>query len=255
MGLFHWGIPPFLLEWAASQGIRTGVETGTFRGDSAAEIADALGSCVTVELDRSHFDRASRRFAADNRVTVLLGSSADHLRSVCSQLTGPTLFWLDGHYSGAGTAGARYQCPVLAELDAVAALPDPTEHVVLVDDARLFGFVPTVPPGRHDWPGLYTVLSRLESMGLRTYVVDDVVVGIGPRRVEAFEALLHHGGVRQHHALYEHWRALRLWSRWSPRSLARRTRRTVRRGVWRLARRVLPRRVRRRLRHLWRLRR
>lgn len=252
MGLYHWGLPPFLLEWAASQGVRAGVESGTFEGDSALAIAAAVGSCTTIELADGLFEQAARRFAGDRRVTVLHGSSADLLPDVCVSVSGPTLFWLDGHYSGGVTAGGGSECPVLAELDAVAALPEVDQHIVFVDDARLFGFVPSVPPGRHDWPSLYVVLDRLEAMGLRTYVVDDVVVGIGPQRVESFEALLFHPQVRQHLVLHRDWPLLRFVLRWGPRALRRRLPGAVRRRVKRAARRVLPHRLRRRLRRLLR---
>lgn len=252
MGLYHWGLPPFLLEWAASQGVRAGVETGTFKGDTALAIAEAVGSCTTIELADGLFEQAVRRFADDRRVTVMLGSSADLLPGVCAALSGPTLFWLDGHYSGGITAGAGAECPVLAELDAVAALPDVDQHIVLVDDARLFGFVPTAPPGRHDWPSLFAVLARLESMGLRTYVVDDVVVGIGPHRVASFESLLFHPDVRQHLVLHRDWPLLRLVLQWRPRALRRRLPGALRRRVKRVARQVLPRRVRRRVRRFLR---
>lgn len=238
MGLFHWGLPAYLLEWVAAEGVRSAVETGTYRGDSAMAIAGALGSCITVELSEALHERATRRFDADDRVRVLHGSSAEVLPTVCASLAGPTLFWLDAHYSGGDTAGAGSQCPVLGELDAIAALPDPTQHIVLVDDARLFGFVPTAPPHRSDWPSLFTVLSRLEGMGLRTYVVDDVVVGVGPNRVASFEELFRHRDVRQHLVLHRDWTVVRLWLRWSPSAVWRRARWLAPRVVRRLRRRV-----------------
>ena len=181
---------------------------------------------------------------------MLYGSSASLLSKVCAELAEPALFWLDAHYSGGITSGAEAQCPMMAELDALASDPDLTRHIVCIDDARLFAFVPAAPPGRHDWPSLYAVLSRLESMGLRTYVVDDVVVGIGPQRVESFEQLLWHRDVRQHLVLHHSWRAIRFWLRWSPKRLRRRLPSAIRRRVRHVTRRVLPRKWYRRLKRL-----
>ena len=243
MGSFHFGLPDFLLEWAAAEGISSGVETGTLRGRTARAIAEALGSCITIELSDELHAEAAVWLADDPRVTLLHGSSADLLADVGRRLVGPTLFWLDAHYSGDGTAGEGSQCPVLAELDALASLPDRSQHVVCIDDARLFGFVPTVSSGRHDWPSLFIVLSRLEAMGLRTYLVDDVVIGIGPQRVDSFERLFTHPGVRQRVLLFEHWRAIRWWVRLRHRPRLR----VLRRRVWKLVRPLVPRSVRRRL--------
>ena len=50
MGFFHYGCPPYLAAWASTVlPDATAVETGTFQGDSAAELADAFGRCITIE--------------------------------------------------------------------------------------------------------------------------------------------------------------------------------------------------------------
>ena len=46
MGYFYSGLPPYMLAWAA-QSLPTGtgaVETGTYLGDSAAQIASVMGA-------------------------------------------------------------------------------------------------------------------------------------------------------------------------------------------------------------------
>jgi hypothetical protein len=52
---------------------------------------------------------------------------------------GPTTFWLDGHYSGGVTAGQKTDPPIVQELAIIAARKDPAD-VILIDDARLFGW-------------------------------------------------------------------------------------------------------------------
>jgi hypothetical protein len=66
------------------------------------------------------------------------------LKRVLPSVREPALFWLDGHYSGAGTARGKADTPVLRELAHILA--DPTlDHVVIIDDARCFGTDPAYP--------------------------------------------------------------------------------------------------------------
>jgi hypothetical protein len=54
------------------------------------------------------------------------------------------LFWLDGHYSGGDTAKGYEDTPIYRELEHI--LNDSrNEHVIIIDDARLFGTDPTYP--------------------------------------------------------------------------------------------------------------
>ena len=50
----------------------------------------------------------------------------------------PAVFWLDGHFSAGPTARADLDTPIVEELEAVLT-HDRDDHVVLIDDARLFG--------------------------------------------------------------------------------------------------------------------
>jgi hypothetical protein len=179
MGLFFRGLPTWLLQWVTERPeIQLAVETGTFRGDSAAVLAEAIGKCVTIERDPSWARFASQRFTDDDRVEVLEGSSRTVLPELCRTLSTPTFFWLDGHWSGAGTAGEDDPCPVLGELDAIALSPAARRHVVAVDDSRLFGMGHALDPEMKHFPKLSEVLARIEAVGLDTFVLDDVVVGV-----------------------------------------------------------------------------
>lgn len=54
------------------------------------------------------------------------------------------MFWLDGHYSGEGTAKGDKETPILEELKCILNKND-YKHVILIDDARLFGNVCDYP--------------------------------------------------------------------------------------------------------------
>jgi hypothetical protein len=114
------------------------VETGTYRGDTLAAVAPHVERAISIELDPTLADQARRRFRSSPKVEIVTGDSARQLAGVVASLDAagsPAVFWLDGHYSGGATAGAGL-CPILAEVDTV--LGSPLDHVILIDDMRLF---------------------------------------------------------------------------------------------------------------------
>jgi hypothetical protein len=119
--------------YARTFGLTTFVETGTYLGDTVAAVLDQFASCLTIELSEDLHDRARARFASSPQVTCLRGDSGALLAGVIPMLDGPTLFWLDAHDSGAGTASAGYD-PIGRELRAIYANLD-RRHVILIDDA------------------------------------------------------------------------------------------------------------------------
>jgi hypothetical protein len=115
---------------AEQYGTRIFVETGTFRGDM-------------VEAMKQRFDRLYS-IATTPHVEILFGDSGEKLKEIMPRLTGPSLFWLDGHFSGGDTAKGLEETPVMAELNHILDAPD-LGHVIIVDDARLFGVDPAYP--------------------------------------------------------------------------------------------------------------
>lgn len=112
------------------------IETGTCHGDTPAALTGEFDRLFTIELSSAFFAAAQRRFEGTN-VTCLHGDSAQILPAVLAELDGPALIWLDGHWSGGNTARGSIDTPVVAELEAIFAAAH--RHIVVVDDARLFG--------------------------------------------------------------------------------------------------------------------
>ena len=54
------------------------------------------------------------------------------------------MFWLDGHYSGKGTAKGKKETPILEELKTIFDTND-LRYVILIDDARHFGSEKRLP--------------------------------------------------------------------------------------------------------------
>lgn len=124
-------------EFALRFGCRTFVETGTFKGDTTWTLRNDFERLYSIELDQALYEAAVRRFAGARNVSLVQGDSGEKIKDVIAQLKNRTLFWLDGHYCGAGTGKGIEDAPVMRELQAVFDSPI-KNHIVLYDDARLF---------------------------------------------------------------------------------------------------------------------
>jgi hypothetical protein len=163
---------------AAQYHLKRLIETGTFLGDMLAAMRNDFANLTSIELSDELYERASKRFAGDPKVTLLHGDSSERIKEVAASIEEPALFWLDAHYSGSWhedfeeTAGSDRPNPIYAELEAVFA--SPYKHVVFIDDARLFN-------GEEGWPQLAEVLSFIEEREPdRTLVVSEDCIRVFP---------------------------------------------------------------------------
>ncbi len=177
MGQTRMGPPEsLLLAMRREFGIDRFIETGTYRGDTAAWAAQRFAQVTTIELSPTYHARAVERFRTTPNVTPLLGDSASVLRRVVSSLEKPAVFWLDAHWMGGDSASGN-ECPILDELAAIDTSVVP--HVILVDDARLFCAPPPRPHRAEIWPELATVVGRLHRTGTRYVAIfDDVFIAV-----------------------------------------------------------------------------
>jgi hypothetical protein len=154
------------------------VETGTFRGDTVANMAASFSELHSVELSRDLFKQASRRFVEEDHIHLSQGESPQFLRGLRPRIAGRSvLFWLDAHWCTPGTAeGEMSQCPLLDELAAIGQIDN--QSVVLIDDARLYLFSAPAPHEASQWPSLDEVLSALRALHDRheVMVVNDVII-------------------------------------------------------------------------------
>jgi hypothetical protein len=122
------------------------VETGTYMGDMLAAMLPHFRTLHSIELSPGLHERARKRFAGCPQCHLVQGDSGEALASIVSTLQVPALFWLDAHFSGGVTARGGIDPPVGNELTAILAHPI-RQHVVLIDDARLFD-------GRDGYPAI-----------------------------------------------------------------------------------------------------
>lgn len=132
----------------------TFVESGTLHGDTLAAVRDEFIALFSIELEQTLYEKAVTRFKNDAKISITKGDSGQILQDIIVNIKGPIVFWLDGHYSGNGTARGSQDCPILYELDAIIARGS-SRDIVLVDDARLFG-------SRFSYPALASLNEKLK---------------------------------------------------------------------------------------------
>jgi hypothetical protein len=146
------------------------VETGTYMGDMVYAMRKRFKQIYSIELSPRLFQLAVERFFAFNHISIIEGDSGVVLKKLMPEISKPTLFWLDGHYSGGATAKGILECPIFEELNAILESPHIESVVVLIDDARLF-------VGTNDYPTLVELKSFLATKKkAHTFkVVDDII--------------------------------------------------------------------------------
>lgn len=178
MGSVRPGIPLTLVtRLKEALGLTFAVETGTYFGESAIALADQFEHVWTIELSESLWKRALENHADVSNVTFMNGSSDKVIGDV--EVSGPTLYWLDGHWSAGVTAGELNQCPVLEEIRAIDRMPAGGQSALLIDDARHFLAPPGPPMAREQWPSIAQVFDELRARHDRyVTIVEDVVVAV-----------------------------------------------------------------------------
>jgi len=135
------------------------VETGTFFGDMLAALRDDFDRLITIELDSALAAKARQRFRDEPKIRIIEGDSAVRLPEVVAELDRTALFWLDGHFSGGVTAKGNVDTPIIAELTAWLSA-EAIKHVILIDDARLFGIA-------RDYPSISVIEELVQSYQAR----------------------------------------------------------------------------------------
>ena len=122
------------------------IETGTAFGNMVEAQKNRFKKIYSIELGVNLFEKAKKRFKNDSNVTIVQGDSGKVLPKILSEINEPAIFWLDGHYSAGVTAKGDTECPIYEELESIFNSKK-FNHVLLIDDARLF-------TGQGDYPSI-----------------------------------------------------------------------------------------------------
>ncbi len=152
----------------------TWVETGTYRGDTAAILADHANRVITIEPSKDLFSAAKRRFASTANVEVIHGLSEEVFPLLIPTLKGEVNFWLDGHFSTGVTHQGPKDTPIEEELACIEQhIGNFTKLAVLVDDVRCFN--PTLA-NCGGYPELDVLVDWARKNKLRWHIEHDIFV-------------------------------------------------------------------------------
>jgi len=171
--LYKWPLKAIVVGLARQFAIHDFVETGTYRGHGCAWATDVFSSVTTIEKCANYRDAALASYA-HLPIRFLLGDSADILPGVVPELSGPALFWLDGH-AGGGNFGPDDDCPLIKELAAISSSMH--NHFIIIDDARAFVAPPPPPFVAARWPNICEVLdaARLAHEKFCVVIADAII--------------------------------------------------------------------------------
>lgn len=135
----------------------TFIETGTCFGDTIEFFKNKFAKLYSIELSEDLANKAIKRFSGDKNIVIVQGNSAEQLCNILKEVETTCVFWLDGHYSNEFWVGDEYIVtargkkitPILEELLHIAK-HKVKNHIILIDDARLF-------TGRHEYPTIAKV--------------------------------------------------------------------------------------------------
>jgi hypothetical protein len=178
-------------------GLERGVETGTYLGHSARLLASVFPKVLTIEVDRELFAAADRSLADNPAIEVLEGDSRAILPRVVDASI-PTLYWLDGHWSGGPTGGSEDECPVIAEVSAISA--GHPNDCLLIDDARMFLAPPPAPHRPEQWPTFRQVGDAIAETrpGHLVVVAHDIIIAAPKSCMDFVVAFAHHAHEHAH---------------------------------------------------------
>jgi hypothetical protein len=167
-----------MLHLAKTFGVQRFVETGTYHGDTAEWASENFQTVYTIEKSRVLYDAAQEKLAELSNVQCLYGDSRAQLPITVSGAASSAIFWLDGHWCGGESYGEDDQCPLMKEIDVLNSVP--VQHVLFIDDARLFTSPPPLPNRITEWPTIVEVCSALDSGPYRRYIVifEDVIIAV-----------------------------------------------------------------------------
>jgi hypothetical protein len=122
------------------------IETGTANGDTTFEMEKIFEHIYTIELNELSFINTKNKYSGD-KINFYLGDSSEIICDILPNINDNAVFFLDGHYSGGGTAMGKQHVPLYEELISINNF---FKHkaIIIIDDYRLFK---TLDGGICDW--------------------------------------------------------------------------------------------------------
>ena len=166
------------------------VETGTYKADTSLWASSNFDQVYSIELSPDLYRQTSLKYRNYANINFLNGNSSEILPKIMAEISQPSIFWLDGHWSGDGTAGEENECPLLQEIEAINNFG--YEKYIFIDNARLFLSPPPPPNNINHWPTIAEILKKIEQGVPDSYTIvyNDVIISIPSKYKDAFVRFL-----------------------------------------------------------------
>lgn len=172
MGLVNFGVPEKEVEYLKNiLDLNIFVEGGTYKGGTAKNMSNKFSKVYTVEKSDVMHSEAEEVLKDLPNVTLLKGDTRTYLPSILED-NNNILFWLDAHWSGGDTYGENDECPLIEELNIIFKYDK--NHMVLIDDARLFLAPPPHPHNHEKWPSIIDI-TKVLPVDWELVVFEDVI--------------------------------------------------------------------------------
>ena len=178
MGIIRVGPPTELItKLAVEFNLENFIETGTFKGNTAAWASQYFQNVFTIEFFQELYQAAANKFQHLNNIKFIFGDSRIELSKLVERLENPSLFWLDAHWCGSSssTYGEQDRCPLIEEINIINS--SKVDNFIFIDDARFFM---SVPGGPQQWPDITAVIKALNSGNSGRFIVitEDVIIAV-----------------------------------------------------------------------------
>lgn len=153
------------------------IETGTFKMGTTLLVQPYFDRIITIEAYEPRWRKNLETLSSKRppNVDFWFGDSRTWLSEALDEIDAPCLLWLDAHWNGNADLSRINgdECPLREELQAVVESKFGQQHVIMIDDARLFTSPPTRPHDPAQWMTYEEIQSALRP---RTcYIQEDVI--------------------------------------------------------------------------------
>uniref|UniRef100_A0A6C0FCP0 Methyltransferase n=1 Tax=viral metagenome TaxID=1070528 RepID=A0A6C0FCP0_9ZZZZ len=125
------------------------VETGTFLGETIYSVEPFFNKLYTIEVKEEFYRNHIEKYKGD-KIKFYLGDSGKVLGDIIPEISGKTIFFLDGHYSAGITGTGEKHVPLYEELTHIMTLFK-EDAVIIIDDLTMFGRGPNTTGTSCDW--------------------------------------------------------------------------------------------------------